>query len=161
MGEIFSKSELVEDIVKSKSKRTIEDKNKYSNIRLDHILKMTLQTSDSKLRLSKNEKSFPVMISVKETELEKIENQKNDEDDATVDLFCVIDRSGSMGGEKLEILKKSLKYCLELLKPNDRISLVQFDHTSQIILACLLYTSDAAEDMQCEDLGGRRIIKKI
>ena len=24
--------------------------------------------------------------------------------------------------------------------------------------ACLLYTSDAADDMQCVDLGGRRII---
>ena len=28
------------------------------------------------------------------------------------------------------------------------------------ILLCLLYTSDAADDMQCVDLGGRRIIKK-
>eukprot|EP00825_Cyclidium_porcatum_P044027 TRINITY_DN6360_c0_g1_i2.p1 TRINITY_DN6360_c0_g1~~TRINITY_DN6360_c0_g1_i2.p1 ORF type:complete len:143 (+),score=28.75 TRINITY_DN6360_c0_g1_i2:334-762(+) len=28
------------------------------------------------------------------------------------------------------------------------------------ILTCLLYTSDAADDMQCVDLGGRRIIKK-
>mgnify|MGYP003684344297 CR=1 FL=1 len=27
-------------------------------------------------------------------------------------------------------------------------------------LNCLLYTSDAADDMQCVDLGGRRIIKK-
>ena len=30
-----------------------------------------------------------------------------------------------------------------------------FDYT------CLLYTSDAADDMQCVDLGGRRIIKKM
>ena len=29
------------------------------------------------------------------------------------------------------------------------------------ILTCLLYTSDAAADMQCVDLGGRRIIKKF
>ena len=29
-----------------------------------------------------------------------------------------------------------------------------------LILSCLLYTSDAADDMQCVDLGGRRIIKK-
>ena len=27
-------------------------------------------------------------------------------------------------------------------------------------ILCLLYTSDAADDMQCVDLGGRRIIKK-
>ena len=30
-----------------------------------------------------------------------------------------------------------------------------------IILICLLYTSDVADDMQCVDLGGRRIIKKM
>ena len=29
-----------------------------------------------------------------------------------------------------------------------------------VFLLCLLYTSDAADDMQCVDLGGRRIIKK-
>ena len=28
------------------------------------------------------------------------------------------------------------------------------------IKACLLYTSDAADDLLCVDLGGRRIIKK-
>ena len=28
------------------------------------------------------------------------------------------------------------------------------------VYGCLLYTSDAADDMQCVDLGGRRIIKK-
>ena len=30
-----------------------------------------------------------------------------------------------------------------------------------VCIYCLLYTSDAADDMQCVDLGGRRIIKKI
>ena len=30
-----------------------------------------------------------------------------------------------------------------------------------VFVVCLLYTSDAADDMQCVDLGGRRIIKKI
>ena len=28
------------------------------------------------------------------------------------------------------------------------------------VYACLLYTSDAADDLLCVDLGGRRIIKK-
>ena len=44
----------------------------------------------------------------------------------------------------------------------------QFQHqvmvigaVSTVICVCLLYTSDAADDMQCVDLGGRRIIKKI
>ena len=29
-----------------------------------------------------------------------------------------------------------------------------------ILYICLLYTSDAADDLLCVDLGGRRIIKK-
>ena len=32
---------------------------------------------------------------------------------------------------------------------------------SDLYVSCLLYTSDAADDMQCVDLGGRRIIKKM
>eukprot|EP00826_Nyctotherus_ovalis_P056691 TRINITY_DN7703_c0_g1_i2.p1 TRINITY_DN7703_c0_g1~~TRINITY_DN7703_c0_g1_i2.p1 ORF type:complete len:300 (-),score=19.08 TRINITY_DN7703_c0_g1_i2:1-900(-) len=32
--------------------------------------------------------------------------------------------------------------------------------SNRLYLTCLLYTSDAADDMQCVDLGGRRIIKK-
>ena len=32
-------------------------------------------------------------------------------------------------------------------------------NTSTITLRCLLYTSDAADDLLCVDLGGRRIIK--
>src|SRR5450756_3221113 len=33
------------------------------------------------------------------------------------------------------------------------------DHLVQIDMSCLLYTSDAADDLLCVDLGGRRIIK--
>ena len=29
-----------------------------------------------------------------------------------------------------------------------------------VIMGCLLYTSDAADDLLCVDLGGRRLIKK-
>ena len=37
---------------------------------------------------------------------------------------------------------------------------VLFDFSAALPMDCLLYTSDAADDMQCVDLGGRRIIKK-
>ena len=40
--------------------------------------------------------------------------------------------------------------------------LVTVDYVSKWVEAipCLLYTSDAADDLLCVDLGGRRIIKK-
>src|SRR5680860_1877833 len=36
----------------------------------------------------------------------------------------------------------------------------RYYHGNVIIHTCLLYTSDAADDLLCVDLGGRRIIKK-
>ena len=37
---------------------------------------------------------------------------------------------------------------------------VAYPYLMLLVSGCLLYTSDAADDMQCVDLGGRRIIKK-
>ena len=45
---------------------------------------------------------------------------------------------------------------LHTLQPSQECT----EEFNDIIKACLLYTSDAADDMQCVDLGGRRIIKK-
>src|SRR5450756_3202006 len=39
-------------------------------------------------------------------------------------------------------------------------SVAQGSRTSAYSNPCLLYTSDAADDLLCVDLGGRRIIKK-
>eukprot|EP00825_Cyclidium_porcatum_P051488 TRINITY_DN9486_c0_g1_i2.p3 TRINITY_DN9486_c0_g1~~TRINITY_DN9486_c0_g1_i2.p3 ORF type:complete len:148 (+),score=9.46 TRINITY_DN9486_c0_g1_i2:343-786(+) len=40
------------------------------------------------------------------------------------------------------------------------VLLIKKDRNTLKFKSCLLYTSDAADDMQCVDLGGRRIIKK-
>ena len=46
---------------------------------------------------------------------------------SAIDLFCVIDDSGSMSGEKAKFVRKSIKYLLKILRDNDRISLISFD----------------------------------
>src|SRR5450756_3239380 len=48
-------------------------------------------------------------------------------------------------------VEKSEKYYIQKIKPF---------FVGQRIYYCLLYTSDAADDLLCVDLGGRRIIKK-
>ena len=40
------------------------------------------------------------------------------------------------------------------------VAIINPDNTYQVVSGCLLYTSDAADDLLCVDLGGRRIIKK-
>src|SRR5450756_2895002 len=52
----------------------------------------------------------------------------------------------------------------ESVKTNVVLTLIELSGLVLVILvgfyACLLYTSDAADDLLCVDLGGRRIIKK-
>lgn len=43
-----------------------------------------------------------------------------------VDLFCLIDNSGSMQGEKIEMVKGALKLLLNFLKDKDRLCLISF-----------------------------------
>ena len=56
----------------------------------------------------------------------------------------------------------SLPILAATLLASDKIFLNNLPNVKDIetmINFCLLYTSDAADDMQCVDLGGRRIIK--
>ena len=45
------------------------------------------------------------------------------------------------------------------IKKNDSFDIRWFTPISELDLACLLYTSDAADEEDSVDLGGRRIIK--
>jgi Mg-chelatase subunit ChlD len=45
----------------------------------------------------------------------------------SIDLICVIDRSWSMKGEKLNLVKESLNYLLMHLNENDRLCIIVFD----------------------------------
>ena len=54
------------------------------------------------------------------------------------DIVFVIDRSGSMDGEKMEQAKSSLKYMLNQLNQGDRFSIVAFDDQISIFSSTLL-----------------------
>jgi Mg-chelatase subunit ChlD len=46
---------------------------------------------------------------------------------APVDILCCVDRSGSMAGEKLELVKVALRFMLTQLKSTDRMGIVTYD----------------------------------
>lgn len=48
----------------------------------------------------------------------------------SVDLICVIDNSGSMSGEKIELVKETMRFLLETLTPADRLSIITFNSGS-------------------------------
>ena len=51
-----------------------------------------------------------------------------------LNLALVLDRSGSMGGAKLEYAKAAAKYVMERLDAEDRVSVVAFDDTIEVTL---------------------------
>ncbi len=57
---------------------------------------------------------------------------KDDEKKCNADLICVIDISGSMSGEKIFLVKESLKILVEMMDKNDRLALVLFDNIASI-----------------------------
>jgi len=61
---------------------------------------------------------------------------------APIDIVCVIDKSGSMSGEKIELMKKTLLFMVEQLKAIDNISLVLFDSDIETPLQLTKMTED-------------------
>ena len=49
--------------------------------------------------------------------------------------FCfVLDQSGSMYGEKMDALKEAVKYAIDLLQPDDMISIVAFSDSPHVVV---------------------------
>lgn len=61
-----------------------------------------------------------------------------------LNLGVVIDRSGSMAGEKIEQTKQALKTLITHLGPEDVLSLVQFDDAAQTLLEPMVVTDKDA-----------------
>ncbi len=57
---------------------------------------------------------------------------QKDEENPSMALMLVIDRSGSMGGEKIELAKSAAKGSADLLGRRDEVGLVVFDHEAQL-----------------------------
>ena len=56
------------------------------------------------------------MLSLKTEQMKLKENAKDDDQKKPpIDLICVIDRSGSMAGEKMALVRKTLLMLLEFL----------------------------------------------
>ena len=62
------------------------------------------------------------------------------ENNLPLNLCLVIDRSGSMSGEPLEMVKQAAINVIEKLKRRDRISVIAFDHRAKVIVPNQLVT---------------------
>ncbi|HEU5183630.1 MAG TPA: VWA domain-containing protein, partial [Gemmatimonadaceae bacterium] len=60
-----------------------------------------------------------------------------------INVSLVLDRSGSMGGEKLRLAKQATENALRLLGPADRFSLVTYDNVVEVVAPATLATPEA------------------
>ena len=67
--------------------------------------------------------------------------------------MCIRDRNKTLHSEQQQVFLAALRSARE------RVGLTQTEVALRLD-ACLLYTSDAADERSSVDLGGRRIIKK-
>lgn len=70
---------------------------------------------------------------------------KSSTDRAGIDLVCVVDVSGSMQGQKLDLVKNSLRYIMKILGPQDRIALVDFHTRASVLFPFLRNTPENKE----------------
>ena len=50
-----------------------------------------------------------------------------------VDLICIVDVSGSMSGDKIKLVRESLKYLVNLMKEEDNFALVEFESKAKVV----------------------------
>ncbi|XP_065682362.1 inter-alpha-trypsin inhibitor heavy chain H3-like isoform X1 [Hydra vulgaris] len=87
--------------------------------------KVNIECSTEYKDYSFNEKlDIWTLISIKAPILEA---KEEDEKRAPIDIVAVIDKSGSMAGEKLSLVKKTLEFVVSQLNEKDRLCLVTYD----------------------------------
>jgi Mg-chelatase subunit ChlD len=85
----------------------------------------SLTISRSKSHIDKSGNYTPLVVSLStEDKSEKVK---------PVDLICIVDVSGSMSGEPINLVKESLKYLVKLMNETDNFALVTFSSSSQIV----------------------------
>ena len=90
------------------------------------------------ISILKGEKLFnqntPIIVNIVSEDIK----EKN----SNAELICVIDVSGSMRGDKIKLVKQSLKALLELMGENDKLGLVLFNHVSQKLIDLTFTTNE-------------------
>lgn len=91
-----------------------------------NLIELQIRCKQNQIKLNtENDQILPAVVSVRTKEDENPESEN--EDRAPIDLICVVDRSGSMEGEKIQLVRDTLIYLLELMGDNDRLCVIDFD----------------------------------
>ncbi|KAL4480991.1 hypothetical protein ABPG72_014459 [Tetrahymena utriculariae] len=105
----------------------------------DYFLKeninITMKLLNNKIVMdNKNKQIIPGVVSVEAKDFDAEQVKKDKVRYLPLDLIFVIDTSGSMRGQKIELVKKSILQVLHFIQGDDRVSLVGFNSQAQVLL---------------------------
>ena len=95
--------------------------------KIEKLIKITTKTRYKKIQRTSNIQKIPLLINVK-TDINNISQKRSG-----LDLLIIIDISGSMGGKKLKLIKKTLNFIITELKEIDRLSLLTFNKKTNLL----------------------------
>jgi Ca-activated chloride channel family protein len=104
---------------------------------------MTVQTDRSLVRASAHSTRY-ALASLAAMRAECAQTRR------PVNVAFVLDRSGSMSGQKIELARRAVEHALRLLRSDDRFSLVVYDSHIEVLVESTLATREA-----CEQAGTR------
>lgn len=110
--------------------RKVEHVKGKVEIRPEEIISLELKTSYKSLSrkdYETEESNIPMLVSIKTEDIESDEFRKG------IDLVLVIDVSGSMCGEKIQLVRETLDFVLGELEDRDRCCLVRFNNEAEQI----------------------------
>ena len=86
-----------------------------------------MTTLEYEAQVSNQQSNIYGLVTLQATSALRSENQYIMQSRAPIDLVCVVDQSGSMGGEKIALLKKTLINIVNQLGDLDRLAIVSFN----------------------------------
>ncbi|KAL4486848.1 hypothetical protein ABPG72_009612 [Tetrahymena utriculariae] len=141
----MKKQDDIQEIFKSKQN---QNNSKYD---LEKGLSLDVKTLQKHIQFSTSkDQTIPIMVSVKtleqtsntEIETNLLEGRPN------LDLICVIDNSGSMGGQKIESVKNTIQQLIDMLNDNDRLSIITFNDMAQQLSGLRKVNKENKENLQ-------------
>ena len=121
-------------------------------------------SNDTEISVLKGDKLFnentPFIININTPKLETAKKMSN------ADLICVIDVSGSMSGDKLDLVKKSLIILVKMMDKNDRLALVIFSDEAEVLCDLYFITESNREKFinkikEMDTIGGTNILSGL
>ena len=97
------------------------------NVKRSEHLKLKLLTKYRNLNMNGGKFGRMKMSFLVEIEAKDVPEEISERDREAVDIVLVIDVSGSMSGEKIDLVRKSLKFIISELRSDDRVAILKFN----------------------------------